>query len=318
LTGEATLPRPPLRGVLLALAATAFWALGSILTKHSLIHFSPLTLLAVELGASNCVLLAAVLVTARAHPSGRELARLSLPGLLQPGLAYSLSFVGLKWMNSVSIETLVWSAEGVIMLPFSVLFLREKVSLSTLGLGGIALSGIGLVSLPPGLPPGHSSQSLAGTTLVVGSVLAACWYTVLAQRDLRRNDPLLLTTLHHVSGFLLVLAIQATLDQPEGHFATLSLASYGEATIAGLSLFGIPFCLYLRSLQLIGSARAAQFLPIVPVLTVLLALSLLHEALAPVQVLGGAITIVAVFKMAINTTQEGDKEHPEARAHQRK
>jgi drug/metabolite transporter (DMT)-like permease len=231
------------------------------------------------------------------------MARLSLPGLLQPGLAYILSFVGLQWMNSISIETVVWSAEGVLMLPFSVVFLREKVSATTITLGCVALFGIGLLTLPAGLTGGASLRSLAGSALVIAAVFAACWYTVLAQRDLRQYDPLLLTGLHHLSGFTLVLALRAISPQPAEGFATPSAAGLGEAALAGLCLFGIPFWLYLRSLQQIGSSKAAQFLPIVPVLTVLLALIFLHEVLSPIQMVGSVVTITAVGGMAFKTAK---------------
>jgi drug/metabolite transporter (DMT)-like permease len=307
LTEKNTVQRQSLRrGVLLALAATVFWALGSVLTKHSLTNFPPLTLLSIELGASTCLLLAAVAATSRAHPSVRAMARLSLPGLLQPGLAYALSFVGLQWMNSVSIETLVWSAEGVLMLPFSVVFLREKVSAATVALGCVALSGIGLVTLSTaGLAGDAPLRSLVGTGLVIAAIFAACWYTVLAQRDLRRNDPLILTSLHHLSGFILALAVGAIFGHQEGGQPTLSVAAFGEAVIAGVCLFGAPFCLYLRALQLIGSSKAAQFLPIVPVLSVIMAVIFLKETLDPIQVAGSTITIAAVAVMAVMTAREG-------------
>jgi drug/metabolite transporter (DMT)-like permease len=227
------------------------------------------------------------------------MARLSLPGLFQPGLAYACSFIGLKLIDSVSIETMVWSAEGILMLPFSVVFLGERVSAATVGLACVALFGVALVTLPVGLTV-PSLGSIPGTALIVAAVVAACWYTVLARRDLRRYDPLLLTGLHQISGLALILVLRAVWPLSNDG-SVVSAAGILEAIAAGVCLFSAPFWLYLRSLQLLGASKAAQFLTIEPVLAVPLALTFLGEVFTTTQVVGSAITIVAMFAMARRT-----------------
>jgi drug/metabolite transporter (DMT)-like permease len=223
---------------------------------------------------------------------------LSLPGLLQPGLAYALSFVGLKWLDSVSIETLIWAAEGVMMLPFSVVFLGEAVTGRMLALGIVALLGIAIVTgIPAGSGAGSSSLELGGSALILTAVLSACWYTVLTQRDLRDNDPLLLTALHHCAALVAAMAFGFLTPWPRDT-SVISVPTVAEACLSGICLFAVPFWLYLRSLRLIGSASAAQFLPIVPIVTLIFARLLLHERLSTPQLLGSAVTISAILAMA--------------------
>jgi probable blue pigment (indigoidine) exporter len=284
-------------GIGLAFAATVFWAAGSLLLKDSLNYFAPLTLLPIELAASVCALGLLLCITPWKRPASLGMIRLSLPGLLQPGLAYTLSFVGLKWLDSVSVETLIWAAEGVLMLPFSVVFLGETVTARMLVLGIIALLGIGIVTVPAGSGTGASSIKLAGSALILAAVLSACWYTVLTQRDLRDNDPLLLTILHHSAALVVAMAFGFLTPWPTAA-SVISAATVAEACLSGVCLFAVPFWLYLRSLRLIGSASAAQFLPIVPIVTLIFARLLLHERLSIPQLLGSAVTIGAILVMA--------------------
>jgi drug/metabolite transporter (DMT)-like permease len=284
------------QGVAFSLSATALWAAGSLLTKHSLKHFPPLTLLVIELVASVVTLSGLLAVTRSGQRAPRSMFRLAAPGFLQPGLAYMMSFIGLKWLDSISVETLIWSAEGVAMIPFSIMFLREKVPSRMFLLGLIALFGIGLVTIPSGLAPAVSLAHVWGSALIIGAVLSACWYTVLAQRDLHDHDPLLLTTLHN-SAALTFAFIFALVAAPSAEASIFTPGTVAEACLAGVCLFALPFWLYLHSIQLIGSSSAAQFLPIVPVLTIFLARLLLHETLTLRQIVGSTVTLCAILGM---------------------
>lgn len=286
------------KGVSLALTATVFWAAGSLLLKDCLNYFAPLTLLPIELAASVCTLVFLLCLVPRRRRTSRGMIRLSLPGLLQPGAAYALSFVGLKWLDSVSVETLIWATEAVLMLPFSVIFLGEAVTGRMLVLGIVALLGIAIVTgVPAGSGRGTTATELAGSALIVAAVLSACWYTVLTQRDLRDNDPLLLTALHHCAALVAATAFGFVTPRPRDA-SIISISTVAEACLSGVCLFAAPFWFYLRSLRLIGSAAAAQFLPIVPIVTLIFARLLLHERLSAPQFLGSTVTISAILAMA--------------------
>ena len=284
------------RGVVFSLSAMAFWAAGSLLTKHSLKHFPPLTLLVIELATSVVALIGLLAASWTGRSVRRSVFRLAVPGLFQPGLAYVMSFVGLKWLDSISVETLIWSAEGVAMIPFGIMFLGEKVPSRMFLLGLIALFGIGLVTIPSGLAPAVSLMHVRGSALIVGAILSACWYNVMAQRDLRDHEPLLLTALHHSAGLAFAVALALLAPAPK-EASTFTPPATAEACLAGLCIFALPFWLYLCSVQLIGSSSAAQFLPAVPILTIVLARFLLHETLTVQQIAGSIVTISAVLGM---------------------
>jgi drug/metabolite transporter (DMT)-like permease len=57
----------------------------------------------------------------------------------------------------------------------------------------------------------------------------------------------------------------------------------------------IAISLFLASLPRIGAARASLLSTLEPVVTVLLAAALLGDRLSPLQLLGGALVLVAVI-----------------------
>ncbi len=283
---------PPSTGVVAAVVATILWAVGSVITKDSLRQFDAVDLVLIELAASNLSLCAVLAFRRWQSFSVCACVRLALPGVLQPGLAYSLAFLGLQW-TSVSLETLLWASEGAIMLPFAFYFLRESVSRLTAVLGAVAIAGVVIASASSIFEKSVNANALVGNILILGAVLSACGYTVLVQRDLREHEPLPLLALHQLSGLATVVSFRTLWPRQVEVTGPHPLAAYGEAGLAGVLLFSAPFWLFLQAIKSLGAATASQFLPLVPVLTMLLAGRLLGEHISSFQLAGSVITIAA-------------------------
>ena len=76
------------------------------------------------------------------------------------------------------------------------------------------------------------------------------------------------------------------------------------AVLGGVVGAGIPSVLFLVGIRAIGAVRAGILMLIEPLVGVSLAALLLHEALAPVQVLGGAAILVAALLVQRGSTRE--------------
>ena len=115
--------RLPTNPFLLLVAASACWGVGTVLSKLALDRgIAPITLLAVEMGASSMVLLLALLVTTRFRPRielTADLGRLVALGALNPALGYALALFGLVTV-SASLAVLVWAIEPVIVILLAV------------------------------------------------------------------------------------------------------------------------------------------------------------------------------------------------------
>ena len=302
-------------GVTSALLATVLWAAGSILTKHLLRLFDPFDLIVDELTVSTALLIVIVCVRGWPIRSIRTLLRLASPGLLQPGLAYTLAFIGLQ-QTAVSVETLLWSTEGVLMLPFAFFFLKESISLPTLCLGGLALAGVLISTLPAAFQEQGKTPALLGDLLILAAVLAACAYTIFAQKDLARNEPSTLLALHQLAGLVLAILLDALQSRAQIQpLLTHPFSAFAEVGIAGICLFAAPFWLYLQSMQILGSAKSAQFLPLVPVLTMLSASRVLGERISLVQAVGSAITIAAAITLSLAEARSAKTRQPPLISH---
>jgi drug/metabolite transporter (DMT)-like permease len=65
------------------------------------------------------------------------------------------------------------------------------------------------------------------------------------------------------------------------------------SALAGIAAAGIPSILFLRGIRTIGGTRTGILMLFEPVVGVGLAAVLLHEGLAPIQVVGGACILAA-------------------------
>ena len=102
---------------------------------------------------------------------------LILLGLLNPGISYTLSLMGLARI-SASVSTLLWAAE-LMILGLAALFLREPVTPRLLAVMLAGMFGVSLVSDAWSGFQGNDNDS-AGILLLLGAVLCCAFYTVLS------------------------------------------------------------------------------------------------------------------------------------------
>ena len=265
-----------------------------MLTKAATGKLPPQLLFATELATGTLALWIWVLATDPFRIRLRTAGKLALPGLLQPGLAFSLTFVALQW-TTISNETLIWSTESVMMLLVASIFLGQRLTRQLVLLSLAAFLGVALMSLAGERDPAFGHRIVLANSMIVLAVLAACAYTFLAERALVHLREEQLFALHQTAG-LGVAAAFALLEWKlvgQGPYIA-SWRVWAMACVAGVLLFALPFVLYLRAIRLLGSAASAQFLPLVPVLTAALAAVFLRERLNLPQCLGIAIVIAAV------------------------
>ena len=159
----------------LILAATC-WGVGTVISKAALDEFAPLTLLAVQLGSSLIVL--ALLLRLQGSPllAGAP-TRLGRLGLLNPGLAYALSLLGLATITA-SLSVLLWALEPLLIMALAGIFLRERITSTFVALSFVAVAGMVVVLWDPGATSGE----WIGLALTVAGVVCCAVYSVLTRR----------------------------------------------------------------------------------------------------------------------------------------
>jgi probable blue pigment (indigoidine) exporter len=275
--------------------AAACWGVGTALSKQAVAEIPPLTVLAVQLMVSLVFLAVAQRfeVVPGDRPSGSPwLARL---GVLNPGLAYALSLIGLTQIT-VSLSVLLWALEPLLILALAAWFLRERVGPALLVLSALAVSGMLLVVVDAG-----TGGQAPGIALTLAGVGCCATYTVATRRWL----PAASSTLRVVSaqqtyalGFALILLVVAGLLGDRVWPTEVTLAGGASLVVSGVLYYGLAYSFYLAGLRHMPASLASAVFYLIPVFGIA-AGTALGERLEARQWVGAGIVILAVALVAI-------------------
>lgn len=280
--------------------AAACWGAGTVTSKQAVAELPPLTLLVVQLATSVVLLLAVSRWGARpfsVHPEDRLLGRL---GLLNPGLAYALSLVGLTEITA-SMSVLLWAAEPILILALATVVLGERPGLSLAVLSVVAIGGLLLVVFDPA-----AGGSAVGVGLTIAGVGMCAVYTVAARRWLPRATDstfgVVLRQQAHALG--LAVVIVAGIGLAGGRVLPVALTPGGLASgiASGVLYYALAYWFYLSALRRVGASLAAASFYLIPVFGVGLGW-LAGERLQPLQWLGAALVVVAVAAISVRATR---------------
>src|SRR6476620_9599203 len=147
-------------GLLLVLAA-ACWGIGTVISKQAVAEVPPLTLLPMQLASSVLLLVLVTRLRREPLPAGREGRLLGRLGLLNPGLAYALSLLGLTGITA-SLAVLLWAGEPILILVLAAAILGDRIGPAIVVPSIAAIGGLTVVVLDPA-----ASGSAVGIGLTV-------------------------------------------------------------------------------------------------------------------------------------------------------
>lgn len=283
-------------------AASACWGLGTVLSKTALIHFEPIDLLIVQLGASVAAM-SLVLVLSQSRPS-RPAAAWSTAGLgvLNPGLAYLLGLTGLT-MTTASLATLIWALEPALIVVAARLLLGEAATGKMIGVAVAGFAGVALVAVGP------VSGSLTGGLLILAGVACCALYAVWTRRIVGADSVLVAVVWQHATALGVALAF-ATVSgyRPIEALAQAPMTATGSAIASGVLYYGVAFFLFVGALRRVSAPVAGLFINLVPVFGIVAAYLLLNERLGLLEWLGAAIVLGAMTVLLLTGAQEAQHE----------
>ena len=293
--------RVPTHPFVLLVAASAFWGIGTVLSKLALDRgIAPVPLLAVEMGVSSVLLMLILLGTSRFRPRivwTPDLGRLVVLGALNPALGYALALLGLVTV-SASLAVLVWAIEPVLVVLLAVPLLGERPERRTLGLVLIAVAGAVLILQGPG-----TQGQLGGIALTLTAVAACALYTVLTRRLLLDDASLVVVLGQQVFALILVL-VALGIGAATSWYATsipTDAATLGLAAASGVVYYALAYLCYVAALRQVPAVVAASVLPLIPVWG-LAAAFLAGDRLTAAQWLGAVVVGTAVLAVARTTS----------------
>lgn len=298
------------RDYLPLILAAACWGFGTVISKRAVAEIPPLTLLPIQLGSSLLLLL--ILMRARGlplrdHTASPILARL---GLLNPGLSYALSLLGLVTITA-SLSVMLWALEPLLILLLAGWFLREPLTRGLVLLSLVAVGGMLMVIYQPG-----GSGSPIGVLLTVAGVGCCAIYTVITRRWISTSD----STAHVVVAqqafalaFAFVLATAAWMLGGTLRSEAISLIGWASAVGSGVLYYGVAYWLYLTGLRRVPASIAAASFYLIPIFGVAGGFLVLGERLEPSQWIGAAIVLAAIGVILGRTVRGASTRAPRSR-----
>jgi drug/metabolite transporter (DMT)-like permease len=242
-----------------------------------------ITLLAVRFVLSGIVLFGFLLASGRLML--RKLASV-LPGLLGLGVCYTLQsgfyFSAVRYITASLASILLYSYPAFVCL-LAFLVEREKLTARTLAALIVSLAGVVLV-----LGSSLGAASPAGVLLALGAAAVYSLYITLANRVLRRVDPL--SALAVVT--LVTSAVYVGLGLAAGRLSFAFAPSSWmpiALMIAVSTLLAIPA--FFRGIEILGSSRASIVSMTEPLFTIGASILLFGDRLGWQQVVGGALVL---------------------------
>lgn len=274
----------------LVVAATC-WGLGTVISKAALAAFPPLTLLAVQLAVSLVVLV--VLMRLRGIPlRGDGPPLLGRLGILNPGIAYALSLLGLATITA-SLSVLLWILEPLIILALAAWFLGERITARFVGFSLAAVAGLALVVYEPSM----ATSQLVGVVLTVAGVVCCAVYSVVTRRfipNATETSHVVVAQQAHALGFVLLAVLAVGLAGGMIRPVSATLMAIVAAIVSGTLYYAGAYWFYLGALRRVPVSLAATSYYLIPIVGVTAGALLLGERLEGPQWLGMIIVLVSV------------------------
>jgi drug/metabolite transporter (DMT)-like permease len=289
----------PVHGRLLAMAAmigsAACWGGATVMSRDLLQHIQAPTLLVIQLAASVAVLMLLAIPHRPLQYVSASLGRISLTGILEPGLAYSVGLWGLS-LTSAGSASIIGSTEPVFIILLAWLISRGAPSKKLVACVSIAIAGLLLVSYDP--TQNGETRSVIGNLLIAVSTMFAAMYVVLSARFADRYPAAVLAGSQQLVGLACATGIYligriSGFIEPESTELTFKLVAYAAAS--GVVQYAMAFWLYLIGLRYLSAGAAGLWLTLIPVFGVSGAYLWLHEVPTLPMLMGMALVIAAVY-----------------------
>ena len=253
------------------------------------------TLLALRFGLASVALWALVRQRRRRLPKApRASARTHVPGFAL-GVLYAVEasawFFALTRIDAALGELLLYGYPAVVIAGAALLG-REPITRARLRVLALISAGLALVLAAGSI----SAVDLAGLIAALSTTFVYATYVLVSDRVVAERDPILVSAQITTSAATLFLAyglLTGSLD-----LGTLD----AQAWVAALSLTVlstvVPILAFLEGMKRVGVGTATLLSTAEPVVTVALAMVVLGERLAPVQLLGGMLVVAALVVLS--------------------
>jgi len=292
-------PETDRRADLVLLGAISIWALNFSAMKVGIGEIGPLPFPFLRYGIGAIVM---ALVVRRTEASlrfaHRDIGLLLVAGAVgvtvnQLCVVYALQLTTAANVSLLTATQPIFTAVIATIVGDEVLG-RRHWSAVALGMAGVALIVEGGAGGPAASAAAAAGSVPLGEVLALGVAVTAAASWVAIRRLLTRYSPYRILTAQMAIGTVLLLPLAAP-ALASLHYAEVTPLGWGTLAFSALLAGVVTNLLYYVGVRRVGASRAAVYQYLQSFLGVLFAVSLLHEPLGPLQVLGGVIVVAGVL-----------------------
>jgi probable blue pigment (indigoidine) exporter len=221
----------------------------------------------------------------RQLPKGIWWWRILLLGSLNIGIFQALLFIAAYRLPG-GVAATAGAIQPLLVVLFAGIILKEKPSKLAIVAAIAGFVGVGLLVLSP-------AAHLDGVGIVAAIAGAATMGlgTVLVKRWQRPVSLLVFTAWQLAVGGIMLLPIALVVEEPITHLSTTNLLGFIYLGLVGT---GLAYTLWFRGIDQLKVSAVSSLGLMSPVVATLIGFVLLHQTLAPIQLMGMAIVLMSV------------------------
>jgi probable blue pigment (indigoidine) exporter len=294
------------RHALFLTGAAASWGVATVISKRAVDEIAPLTLLPVQLAVSVFTLLILTRARGLRVSWSPQLRLLGALGVLNPGISYALSLLGLARITA-SLSVVLWTVEPLLILAMARWLLRDRITRPLAIAMGAAFGGVLLIVARPG-----TGGTTAGAALTIAGVGACAVYTVICRKLLATDAALTVVMIQQscALGFAVALFAAAQAAGARSPIGAVSGWGWLSAVTSGIFYYAVGFWLYLTGLRRVPAAVAGMFINLIPVFGITAGYLLLAEHLSTRQYVGAGIVVAAVVVASVLRREPASPSRP--------
>jgi drug/metabolite transporter (DMT)-like permease len=277
--------------MLIIISAGAFGTLGIFARLSYADGAEPLTVLMLRFALAGPIMLLLMALRRAPIPRGWTLAGLILMG----GLGYvgqSFSYFTAVSLASPGLVALILYLYPAMVTVLAAVFLRERLSALTVSALVVALAGTAL-TLGPAIATAQN-QPLGIIYALAGAIIYAI-YILVGSRITPQAGALSSSTVIILAAAVVFGSVVAW----RGPTFPSSPAGWGAIIAIAVISTVLPIVTFFAGLARVGATAASTLSTFEPVVTVLLAALVLADPLAPIQLVGGGLILLAAAVLAL-------------------
>ena len=282
-----------LRAILMGVIFSLMWSSAFATARIIVAAAPPLMALSARFLISGLI----AVIIARAFGqswrlTGPVLRSVIIFGLCQNALYLGLNFVAMQRIEA-SLASIIASSMPLIVALLGWLWRGEKVG--PLGLAGLCAGFVGVALIMGGRVSGGADPVSIGLCVIGATALAVATLTVKSVSS--GGNLLMIVGLQMLVGSITLGAVSAVTETPQIEPSPLLLLAFSyQLLIPGLAATLLWFTLVAR----VGAVKASTFHFLNPFFGITIAALLLHEKIAPLDVLGVGIAAAGIMAVQMS------------------